>query len=356
MPQHLQRFAIVIILSSLSFLGIAQDIHFTNFRMAPVSVNPAFTGAFKGTYRISGIYRDQWRPISNSRPYQTPLATAEVNIKSDLLLENDWISGGILFVSDQAGTLRFKQQLTALNIGYHIGLDDDYNNVFSAGLSYGSGSQGFNVFDITMPTDLSGGPRENFSADNEGNVNKTFSDISLGIAYKSQLNDDGDLVRFGLTAAHITSPNISLVTAQQDPTNPNPNPNPTTNRVVGFDRRVTFTGEGSFLSTDKLRINPAFIFQAKSGATELAVQSTADYLLDPKKGTVVTGGLGYRVGDAVELIGGIQIKDLKIGISYDVTMSGLRNAGGGAFELAVGYIGRIYKTPDVKPVIFCPTL
>lgn len=357
MPQVLKRCVIALLLLSFGYCLKAQDIHFTNFRMAPVSFNPAYTGAFKGTYRISGIYRDQWRNIGNSDPYKTPFLSAEFNIKSGLLSENDWIAGGISFVSDQAGSLNFKQSLTALNVGYHYGLDKDYKNVLSVGLAYGSGSQGFNVFNLTLPLDLVGGPVENFSADNEGNIDRSFSDVSLGITYKSQINDQGDLVRFGITAAHITSPDISLVNAQVDPGNPNPTPTPTpTNRKVGFDKRITFIGEGSFLATERVRINPAILYQAKSSSSELAIQGTADYLLDEKKGTAVTGGLGYRMGDALELIGGIQLKDLRIGISYDVTTSSLTNAGGGAFELSVGYVGSIFKTPNVKPVIFCPRL
>lgn len=359
MPQVYKRCATFLLFLSLGCALLAQDIHFTNFRMAPVSVNPAFTGSFKGTYRISGIYRDQWRSVGNSSPYKTPFISAEVNIKGGLLFDSDWISGGISFVSDRAGTLTFKQQLTALNVGYHYGMDKDYKKVLSVGLSYGSGSQGFNILSLTLPTELSGGPRENFSADQDGNINKTFSDLSLGLSYKSQINDQGDLVRFGVTAAHITSPDISLVSVQSQNPNPNPNPNPVptpTNRQVGFDKRITFSGEASFLTADKIRINPAFLYQAKSSSSELAIQTTADYLLDQKKGTVVTGGLGYRLGDAIELIGGIQLKDLKFGLSYDLTMSSFRDAGGGAFEFSVGYIGRIYKSPDVKPVIFCPTL
>lgn len=355
MPQVYKR--CVFFLFSCIFGSVlhSQDIHFTNFRMAPVSVNPSLTGAFKGTYRISAIYRDQWRSIGNSSPYKTPFLSAEVNIKGGLLFPNDWISGGLSFVADRAGTLNFKQQLTAMNIGYHYGLDKDYKNVLSIGLSYGSGSQGFNVLNMRLPTDITGGPKENFNADNEGNVDRTFSDITVGLSYKSTINDKGDLIRFGITGAHLTSPDISLVNVQPDPNNPNPNPQPT-NRQVGFDKRITFMGEGSFSTTDRVRINPAILYQAKSSSSELAVQGTADYLLDAKKGTVVTGGLGYRLGDAMELIGGVQIKDLRIGISYDLTTSGLTSAGGGAFELSVGYIGRIFKSPDVKPVIFCPRL
>lgn len=359
MPQLFKKCALVLIILSFYTIGQSQDIHFTNFRMAPVSVNPAFTGAFKGTYRVSAIYRDQWRSIGNSNPYQTPFASVEVNIKGGLLSENDWIAGGLSFVSDQSGSLRFKQQLTGLNVGYHYGLDKDYNNILSVGLTYGSGSQGFNTADIRLPLDLTGGAREIFPEDNNGNVNTSFSDYSLGLSYKSVINNQGDLFRIGVTAAHLTSPNISLVTVQSTP-NPNPNPNPTPNPgnnfKVGFDRRITMTGEASFLTTDKLRINPAFIYQAKSSSSEFAIQGIADYLLNQDNGTVVSAGLGYRMGDAIELITGIQVGDLKIGLSYDLTTSSLTNAGGGAFELSVGYIGRIFKTPNVKSVIFCPQL
>lgn len=362
MPFVFKRLTIsLVLLFAVTWIS-AQDIHFTQFRMAPVSVNPAFTGSFKGTFRISGIYRDQWRPVGNSSPYKTPFASAEVNIKSGLLLKNDWISGGISLLADQSGSLGFSQSLTNLNIGYHIGLDKDYKNVFSAGVSYGSGSQGFNVFEVNLPLKLVNGANgEVFNADENGDVSKSFSDLSIGFSFKSQINDQGDMVRFGITGAHLTSPDISLISnapPEPDPTNPNPipDPNPINIKKVGFDKRITFTGEGSFLMNDKMRINPAMIFQAKSSSIELAVQATADYLLDPKKGMIVTGGLGYRLGDAMELIGGVQIKDIRIGLSYDVTVSELTRAGGGAFELGIGYIGRIYKTPDVKPVIFCPML
>ena len=33
----------------------AQDIHYSLFNMSPLSLNPAQTGAFHGTFRIGGI-------------------------------------------------------------------------------------------------------------------------------------------------------------------------------------------------------------------------------------------------------------------------------------------------------------
>ena len=358
----LKRMSTVIMIMVMAAEATSQDIHFTHFRMAPLSVSPALTGSFRGTYRISAIYRDQWRSVQNSSPYKTPFISAEVNLFGDVLMANDWISGGISFVSDRTGSLNYKRQLTNLNVGYHISFDKDYSNVFSIGASYGSGTEGFNTLNVSTPSSLenNGVVRENFGADQEGNVDQTFSDLSIGVAYKTQINDQGDLFRIAITGAHLTAPNVSLIGGSRivDPMNPNPIPNPDPNagREVGLQRRMTLMAEASLLTTDKVRVNPALLYQTKGGFSELVLQGTADYLLDPQKGTVVTGGLGYRLNDAFELIGGIQIKDLRFGISYDLTTSSFTEAGGGAFELSVGYVGRIYKSPDVKPVIFCPRL
>ena len=360
MPRYYMNYLIGALLILMGQGSHAQDIHFTNFRMAPVSVNPSFTGAFKGTYRISTIYRDQWRSIGNSRPYTTPFISAEVNIAQGLLTDNDWIAGGISFVRDQAGSTIFQQVQFGINGAYHYAVDDDYSQVFSLGVTYGRGSQRFNNQSVTLPLDLvAGGAVEMFNVDQDGNVSSNFADYTIGVSLKNVLNDQGDLIRIGVTAAHITSPNVSFVTVSAPTPQPGmmpPTVTPINDRRVGFERRLTVTGEGSFLAAENVRINPALILQRRAASTELAVQGIADYLLDPKAGVIVSGGLGYRVGDAAELIGGIQLKDLRIGLSYDLTLSSLNRAGGGAFEIAVGYIGRIYKQPDVKSVIFCPQL
>src|SRR5687767_6335292 len=46
------------------------DPHFSQYYVYPSWLNPALTGAFDGTYRVSGIYRNQWGNVSV--PYQTP--------------------------------------------------------------------------------------------------------------------------------------------------------------------------------------------------------------------------------------------------------------------------------------------
>ena len=51
-------------------------------------------------------------------------------------------------------------------------------------------------------------------------------------------------------------------------------------------------------------------------------------------------------------------KDIKVGFAFDMDIStavlGSNNVGG--FELCASYMGKIYKKPKPKPVIFCPRL
>ncbi len=72
----------------------------------------------------------------------------------------------------------------------------------------------------------------------------------------------------------------------------------------------------------------------------------------------INGGLGLRMGDAVQVLLGADYKQYKFGASYDVNISGLSAASStiGGFELAMIYTGIINKKPKLKPIIICPRL
>jgi hypothetical protein len=43
----------------------AQDVHFSQFHMMPMHINPAMTGFHDGVVRVGAIYRNQWATVSN---------------------------------------------------------------------------------------------------------------------------------------------------------------------------------------------------------------------------------------------------------------------------------------------------
>jgi len=53
------------------------------------------------------------------------------------------------------------------------------------------------------------------------------------------------------------------------------------------------------------------------------------------------GGLGYRLQDAVSVLAGINIKSLRIGLSYDICTSALSKYNSGSIEVMVSYCFKI---------------
>ena len=110
---------------------------------------------------------------------------------------------------------------------------------------------------------------------------------------------------------------------------------------------------------DNFTLYPAFIFQNSAKVNEIAVQAMGGYNLTfNEKALQAKAGLGYRVGDAVQILLGANYNDWQFGLAYDLTTSGLTSTNNlrGGFELALSKIIKIYKEPDVPPVIFCPDL
>ena len=97
------------------------------------------------------------------------------------------------------------------------------------------------------------------------------------------------------------------------------------------------------------------MFRVLSGANNIQVQAIGGYHLNETKDMTLNVGIGYRLRDATQFIVGMDYKQFRVGAAYDLTVSDLSDVGtGGGFELGLAYTARIFKKPNVKPVIFCP--
>jgi len=305
----------------------AQDIHFTQFYLSPLTTNPAYTGAFQGTFRVGGIYRDQWGSISTSA-YRTPSFYIDAPIfmlgKRALHLSMDKKSNSVLTIGVQAG-------YTSRDINTSEALfQDAINEGTGVGTSIDLGG-------------ISGGQMADFSSNS--------FDMNIGLLLKSKLNDNMRL-ELGTSLNHILTPDTHL-NEGADSTGTSPS-------AAGrdaYDLPGNFIMHGQFFVdlTDKFVLKPAFFFQSLSGANEISLQALAGYHLDAKKEMTLNFGLGYRMRDATKFIVGMDYKQFRAGVAYDLTVSDLADAGTPqGFELGVSYIAKIYKKPTVKPVIFCP--
>jgi len=64
---HLYIGALAVLLMLVSWNSQAQDIHFSQFQVAPMNYNPALAGQFDGDLRFIANQRTQWRANPNRR-------------------------------------------------------------------------------------------------------------------------------------------------------------------------------------------------------------------------------------------------------------------------------------------------
>ncbi len=333
-------------------LSLAQDIHFTQFNMSPMTLNPANAGRYEGTVRFGGIYRNQWSSVINN-PYSTPSAWIDAPIIRGFRAK-DWVGVGLMLYQDRAGSAGLTHGAFKFGATYHFAFGKKGNTVLSIGGHYGfeqrridinrlQFSDGFNNQGEYVPA---------LSMDN-GRVlgSANYNDIDLGAVFFSRLNKTMDF-HIGFSIYHFTRPNYSLLSGGGG-SGPGPTPQQGFSRLP---RRYVTHGQFNMAFGERVTFSPTFLFQTMEGNDEIVVQGMGSYLFDKEKGITLRGGLGYRLSDAVHVLVGAQIKDLTIGAAYDINISDLSLVSNyrGGFEIAANYIIKIYKLPVKKPKLLCP--
>jgi len=369
------------------FVGVctltqAQDMHYSMFDMAPLELNPTYTGYYAGTFRIGGIYRTQWGNLSttqnsNGSPYpglansnvgnfsgfQTPSAYIDVPFgipkKGNAGAMKSWMGAGVSFYLDQVGSLSTLS--ASLSLAYHIGLGKKGNTLISIGaqgglIQYRAGSASDYVFEDQIMT---GTTQESFQ-----NSNVSVADFSGGL----MLSHRARKLKFQLAASvnHFTMPEYNFLS-------------------VGADEKVRqpMTMLANFIMkaeiAKRLQLKPLIFFHNQlTGASNIdgngnaasggfsSFELNAQLLLgihfnDQKDITLYLGG-GYRISDAIIARIGLDIKGFRFGFAYDINPNGngisastfSKSNTGMAFEVALSYTAKIYKVPQVKDVLFCP--
>ncbi|RMD76120.1 MAG: type IX secretion system membrane protein PorP/SprF [Bacteroidetes bacterium] len=326
----------------VSLMSPAQDIHFTMYDMAPLSLNPAHTGAYEGTFRIGGIYRDQWASIMPNQ-FTTPMFYLDAPVL--MVGKRNWVGVGMMMYQDKAGVARLRNGTVQFSGAFHLALDKKSDYVLTLGLQGGMVQRDF---DITSPEVLLGD--ELLAGTPGASPDRTvqepranYLDMATGVMFRARMNDETTFTA-GIAAHHINKPKYSLL--QQN------------SKAITQPLRLNGHMRVDYQYNELLTLSPTLLFQNMAGTNEIILQGWGKYLIKKEQDLSLIGGLGYRLADAAMVIVGAQYQDWKVALSYDINTSSLRRASNyrGGFEIALGYIGRIYKKPDVKPAIICPRL
>lgn len=376
-----RRLSLLIVLVLLvSSFGQTQELHYSYYHFTPLNVNPANAGAFSGSYRVSGIFSDKQAAFT-PRPFRTTTLSADAPIVRGIR-KQDWIGVGIqmdvignsgLFVGKEnetnpgAVSSGSTQQWTFMKIGgaYHLALNKKQTSVITLGAQYATGSRdfrklsdldgrvgpqtGFPDLDILTfnngPTAGGGTGGNNQNRDpNEIQFNR-YKDLSVGLLYNKK--GKGTDLRLGFAMEGLLRPNIGFQ-------NRNIRSDSVETKYLGMN----IHGSYSLMLNKKTELVPAFYYYSLGPAWAVNVNTHAWYKIDPEKDFRAGAGLGFRNLRAAIIYLGTEFKDIRIGLAYDLTLSTavLADRTVGGFEICAAYIGKIYKKPKPKPVIFCPRL
>ncbi|MBP8725416.1 MAG: PorP/SprF family type IX secretion system membrane protein [Saprospiraceae bacterium] len=331
----------MLLLADLSAPLCAQDLHFAQFEFAPVLLNPGQTGNFQGTYRLSGIYRDQAAsPSGFTGDFKTPYLTIDVNF-GFAFRKKDWTSLGIGFFDDRSGEIQLGRGGFMASGAYHFALG---GGDLALGVQYGSISldaknpEKARFYD-QLATGSSSSPDLMKLQQGKG----SFNDLSAGLVLSKPLSARNHQLRLGVGVNHLNKPAVGIQG---------------TGSGTKLGMLINAHAHLRYHLNEKLDLVPGFYFRTMDDNRETIGQCMASYLYDIEKKIRLNAGLGMRFGDALQFMAGMDYGKIKAQIAYEQTIGDLSDAkdpsGFGALEIGFSYTGAITKKPNPKPKVFCP--
>lgn len=330
-----------------SFLGTAQDIHFSQFYQSPLNLNPALTGVMDCNIRFVANYRNQWAAILRENAYNTYSFSYDQKFTA---FRRDYFGVGATFWGDRAGEVDFStiQAKVSGSFAKYLGGGRRSAHYLSVGVEGGLAQRRIDFLQARYGTQNINGVFEPSIPSGETFVNDNFlfGDLSAGILWFSTFDEDKSFY-LGGAYHHINRPSVSFETSE-------------TTRSVLLWSRYTIHGGGEMPIGYRTSLIPGAVlmFQGPSfqlnGGTSVRFQlgsSRYDYqafqfgawirlanqfVLDIEDPT----NESYTIGaDAIILSTRFQYNNFDFGFSYDINVSTLNVGanGNGSFEFSVAY-------------------
>ncbi len=299
-------------------LSYGQDPVFSQFYLAPTQLNPAFVGNSNGP-NFALNYRNQWPSMPNA--YTTYAASY------DQFFERYNSGFGFIAMADNAGDGVLTTNKVGLQYSYKARLSQ--STYFKGGLEVAFVQNNldwqklvfFDQLDPEFGAVTPGGSTIPSAEVPPESLSFIYPDISFGLAiYSSRYYG-------GLVLHHLNAPQNNFF----EDANPLQSGVPLRFTLHGG---AQFSGGRSQASLDDGFLSPNFIYTRQAGFSQLNLGIHGGI-------SAIFGGLAYRhsgsIPDAVILSFGFRTGNLRIGYSFDYTVSDLGISVGGAHEIGVQY-------------------
>ncbi|NOT38422.1 MAG: PorP/SprF family type IX secretion system membrane protein [Saprospiraceae bacterium] len=340
----------------------AQDIHFSQFYMSPLNLNPALTGVMNCKMRFIANYRNQWAPILKTNAFNTFNASFDQKIP---VSRYDYFGFGGTIWGDKAGSLDFKTVSFKLSGSYAKRMSGSRTsaNYLVFGLDGSLNTRSINFHNAIWGSQItSNGPDViNRPPDPTAyDPSFLFADVSVGLLWFSVLDKKNNFY-FGGAYSHLNEPlqnhakNIGGNNFTAAPLFPKLTAHAGGTFQMGYKNSLV-PGIVTFKQGPHWQVNGGAsvrfnLVQTKSDEqsfqlglwTRLANSEKTINGTDVKKGILM---------DAIILSTRFDYNKMGFGLSYDINTSSLRNASPANNSFELSFIYNICG-PE-KRGIYCP--
>lgn len=300
-------------LTSVSFAQ--QDPQFTQFMHSKLIYNPGYAGTSEAIC-ANVLGRQQW--------VNFPGAPKTGLLSFDMPIGRLPIAIGLNVMSDQIGFDKTLFARLALAWNRHIGA-----GVLGIGIDGGILQKQFNGNWITPdggqnPDGAIPNYQSNGSNYTTTNLNKLTYDLGFGIYYGI-----ANKMYVGISSSHLSAQSLKASDSVK----------------YSLARHYYLIGGYTFEigQGGKHGINPNVKVKSDAASTQLDINLT--YIYDRK----LSIGVTYRMQDAIAPMIGYKFPmGLRLGYSYDVTLSKIKGYSSGTHEILLGYCFKTKKTPKVS--------
>lgn len=324
---------LLFILSVFAAVNLSgQHFQFTQFYAAPMHLNPAFTGD-NVCSRVSTNYRDQWPGVTGR------FVTYQVSYDTYIMSKNSGL--GAMVMTDRSGSGNLQSLSVSGLYSYEVALTKYW--FARAGMQMSYVARSVNMSNLLFGDQIARGG--NVATIEAAPEIRSYIDLSSGLLVYSQK------YFAGFAAHHLTSPDQALT--------PNGESRLPTEYSVHMGGKYPLDNMAPYKSD--IYITPAFHYKAqnKFDQFDLGFYYTNKPLVTGVWYRGIPGFKAYRSGysnnDAVAVLVGLMIDRMKMGYSYDVTISRLVNQTGGSHEVSLSYEFCKLKKKKKKPILIsCP--
>jgi type IX secretion system PorP/SprF family membrane protein len=337
-----KQIALLSILALSRFGAQAQDAHYSQYFVAPLSINPALTGFMDGTARAMVNYRSQWASVNNA--FSTITASADGITLQSKVPKGDRFGVGIMAMSDKVADGLMTNNYVSISTAYHKALDKEGNYSLGIGLQGSYAQRGIDGSKIILNDQLDAyghfSQTSSDAAKGNSGLRRNYFDASAGILFKGKINDKNQFY-IGVSAYHLAAPKVTFMD----------------NVNLTVPMRITINGVYEAKLSDMFSLSLLGLYTKQESGSEsvfgaIATIGRSYREYDPTP--IFYAGILYRNADAVVPYVAVEHWNTRFGFSYDYNTSALSAAtkGQGGAEVSLVYLLRI--PPNKKIQYLCP--